>query len=267
MSKVIVTLTTLPSRISQEYDTGMKSNIASLLDQDYEGYEIHLNVPTTLKTTGEAYVIPEWLREVERDNPNFKIFEVGEDMGAVTKLYYTLKRETDPDTIIIVCDDDLVYHPEMVKEQVRNQEKHKRASVGYDGSRADDPSVFNDVRNHFVVSVYFDIDVNILQHYKTVSYRRSFFDDDFFTDFVGKSWNDDVLVAAYMSKQNVRKIVTYWEGEDRLETIEQWNERGGVLTFPVLRHTSHEGAEGCYHYRSQNIDAGDGYFRQLGFLK
>ena len=50
MEKVVVTLTTLPSRITQEYDEGIKSNINSLLNQDYEGeYEIHFNVPTFLK--------------------------------------------------------------------------------------------------------------------------------------------------------------------------------------------------------------------------
>ena len=69
MSKVIVTLTTLPSRIIQDYDEGIKSNINSLLNQDYEGeYEIHFNVPTILKHTGEAYVIPEWLKELAATN-------------------------------------------------------------------------------------------------------------------------------------------------------------------------------------------------------
>jgi len=50
MKKVIVTLTTLPTRIVQDYDQGIKSNIDSLINQDYEGeYEIHFNVPDKLK--------------------------------------------------------------------------------------------------------------------------------------------------------------------------------------------------------------------------
>jgi hypothetical protein len=163
MEKVVVTLTTLPSRITQEYNEGIKSNIDSLLNQDYEGeYEIHFNIPTVLKYTGEEYIIPEWLREIEKTNPKFKIFSGLEDLGPITKSYYTIQRVLDPETIIIVCDDDLVYHPGMVAEQVKNQNKYENTAVGYDGTRAEDSSVFNDVRTHFVVSVYKDIYVNIL---------------------------------------------------------------------------------------------------------
>jgi hypothetical protein len=266
--KVIVTLTTLPTRIIQDYESGIKSNIDSLINQDYTGeYEIHFNVPDTLKYTGEKYVIPQWMRDLASTNPKFKIFENVEDLGPITKSYHTIKRITDPEAIIIVCDDDLVYHESMVTEQVKNQNKYENTSVGYDGSRAEDPTIFNDVRNHFVVSVYKDVEVNILQHYKTVSYRRRFFEDDFFTDFVGKSWADDILVAAYMGKQGIKKLVRNYPHEEQLITLEQWQEKGGVTTFPVLRHTSHEGQEGCNLYRAAQIDENYMEFVHAGYLK
>jgi len=267
MSKVIVTLTTIPSRIIQDYDSGIKSNIDSLINQDYEGeYEIHFNVPTVLKYTGEEYVIPEWLKELAATNPKFKIFEGLEDLGPITKSYYTIKRSTDPEDIIIVCDDDLVYHPGMVAEQVKNQSRYENTAVGYDGSRAEDSSVFDDVRNHFVVSVYKNIEVNILQHYKTVSYKRKFFGDDF-DEFVGMSWNDDILIGAYMGKQGIKKMVTFYEYEEPLITIEEWREKGGVTTFPVLRHTSHEGQEGCNLYRAAQLEENYMEFVKAGYLK
>lgn len=263
MSRVIVTLTTLPTRIVQDYDNGIRSNIESLMNQSYRDYEIHFNVPYVYKRTGTEYDIPQWIYELE--GSKFKIYRV-EDLGPVTKLYHTLKRVSEPDAIIIVCDDDLVYHEDMVKEQVANQEKHVRTSVGYDGSRAENQAIFSDVRNHYVVSVPFDIEVNILQHYKTVSYRREWFEDDF-DDFITKSWNDDILVAAYMGKKGIKKLVATYEHEEKLLTLEQWKEKGGVGTFPVLRHTSHEGAEGCYFYRE--IDPAEGYneFLKQGYLK
>jgi hypothetical protein len=268
MSRVVVTLTTLPSRITQEYPEGIKSNIDSLLGQDYLGdYEIHFNVPSVLKHTGEEYIIPEWLKQISVGNPKFKIFEGLEDMGPITKCVHTIKRVTEPDAIIIVCDDDLVYHPGMVTEQVRNQLRFDRTAVGYDGSRAEDPTIFNDVRSHFVVSVYKDVEVNMLQHYKTISYRREWFEDDFFTEFVGKSWNDDILISAYMGKQGIKKLVATYEFEDQLITIEEWRERGGVTTFPVLRHTSHEGQEGCNLYRAAKIDENYMEFVTKGYLK
>lgn len=268
MNRVVVTLTTLPSRITQEYPEGIKSNIESLLNQDYEGeYEIHFNVPSVLKHTGEQYIVPEWLREISNSNPKFKIFEGLEDMGPITKCVHTIKRITEPDTIIIVCDDDLVYHSGMVAEQVRNQNRFTRTAVGYDGSRAEDPTMFDDVRSHFVVSVCMDVEVNMLQHYKTISYRREWFEDDFFTDFVGKSWNDDILISAYMGKQGIKKIVATYENEEKLITIDQWREKGGVTTFPVLKHTSHEGQEGCNLYRAAQIDENYMEFVVKGYLK
>ena len=50
MNQVIVTLTTIPSRLTPEnFEYGIKSNLNSLLNQDYEGeYEIHFNVPSKL---------------------------------------------------------------------------------------------------------------------------------------------------------------------------------------------------------------------------
>jgi len=266
--KIIVTLTTLPSRIIQDYDSGIKSNINSLLTQEYNGeYEIHFNVPKTLKYKNEEYIIPEWIKELASSNPKFKLFDGLEDLGPITKLAHTLRRVTDPEAIIIVCDDDLVYHPKMIEEQVKNQHKYENTSVGYDGSRAEDPTVFNDVRNHYVVSIYKDVEVNILQHYKTVSYKRKWFQEDFFTEFLGKSWNDDILVAAYMGKHKIKKLVTYYENEEKLITIEQWTEKGGVTTFPVLRHTSHEGEEGCFFYRRDKLDENYGEYLKLGYLK
>ena len=55
----------------------------------------------------------------EYDN-KIKIFRT-EDLGPATKLIPTVERITDPETIIIVCDDDLVYHPDMIKEHIKNQ--------------------------------------------------------------------------------------------------------------------------------------------------
>jgi hypothetical protein len=207
------------------------------------------------------------MRDLSASNEKFKIFESLEDMGTITKLAHTLKRTEDPEAIIIVCDDDLVYHPKMVSEQVKNQHKYPDTAIGYDGVRAEDPTVFDDVRNYFVVSVYKNIYVNHLQHYKTVSYRRKWFEQDFFIDFVGKSWNDDILVAAYMGKQGIKKMVTFYEHDPILLTHEEWVKRGGVETFPVIRHTSHEGMEGCNLLRHSKVDENYMYFVHKGYLK
>lgn len=274
---VIVTLTTLPTRIVQDYDHGIRSCLMSLINQNYEGdYEIHFNVPVKYNFTGEDFIVPEWISQLSVDYPYFKIFRT-EDYGPVTKLVPTLRRTEEKsfwDTIIIVCDDDLVYHPGMVSEHVMNQLNYQMTACGYDGVRAEYPQ-FGDVRDHYVVTVPFDMEVNHLQHYKTVSYRRNWFGEDFFTDFVGTCWNDDILVAAYMGKKGIRRLVRTYDGEPKLITYDDWSEgkdgiKGGVESFPVLRHTAHEGREGCNLYRetmSKEVDDAYARFRDLGYLK
>lgn len=271
MTRVIVTLTTLPTRIVQDYDHGIRSCLMSLITQEGIGwydYHIYFNVPYTYKFTGEEFVIPEWVSELSATYPFFKINRC-QDFGPVTKLVPTLGIEWDPDTILVVCDDDLVYHPKMVLEQVMNQQNYDRTACGYDGVRAEH-HMFGDKRDYFVVSVPFDVEVNHLQHYKTVSYKRGWFDIDFFTEFVGTCWNDDILVAAYMGKHGIKRLVRTYDDEPKINTVEEWDERAGVLTFPVLKHTAHEGREGCNLYReTMNAEVDNAYarFRELGYLK
>jgi glycosyltransferase involved in cell wall biosynthesis len=264
--KAVVTLTTIPSRLVSIYHEDIKVCLDSLLNQDFEDYEIHFNIPYFFKLTEEEYIIPEWLNELVGNNPKLKIFR-GEDYGSITKLVDTIKRIEDSNCIIITADDDLVYHPEMVSEQYKNQtERFSNCAVGYDGISALEP-VFRDIRSHYVVSVPCNVKVNVLQHYKTVSYKRSYFEEDFFTDFVGQSWADDILVSAYMGKQKITKYVTYFEKESIPATIEEWNSRGGVTTFPIIKHTQHDSQEGCNIKRNNQETDNFMYFVHKGYLR
>lgn len=282
MTQIIVTLTTIPERFTgthSETPQGMITNIQSLLNQDFDGdYEIHLNIPDVMRYTGKVYEIPEWLLELERDNPTkLKLFRGVEDLGPITKLFHTVARVTDPETIIIVCDDDLVYHPKMIEEHVKSQETYVDTVCGYDGCRMEDPFSLTDppdVRTNFVVSVFKDVYVNFLQHYKTISYRRRFFGEDF-EEFVREfinpetyaGWNDDILVGAYVKKRGLQSMVRWYEHEEQLYTIEQWNEKGGVLTFPVVRDIARGGQDGCFMYRRDDKDTQYNEFLKRGYLK
>lgn len=245
IDKVIITLTTVMGRLYSDRPDGIIACIESLCNQSFNNYEVHFNVPNKCRLHGHEIVIPEWLEKRSKKYPHLKIFRV-DDEGPITKLLPTLRRITDPTTLLIVVDDDLVYHTGMCAEHVAQQKKYnKTCAIGYDGLDVKNEAVFNDVRDHFVVSVYKDVEVKTLQHYKSVSYYRSFFSDDFYTDFVGKTFSDDILVSCYMSKKKIRKMVVAYEKEPQLITLEQWRETGGVTTFPVVRHTSHEPNQGC----------------------
>lgn len=246
---IILTLTTIPSRLSDNYgDMGIKSCLQSLQDQNYNDFEIHFNIPNINKLTNEEYKIPEWLENYNK----IKVFRT-EDLGPATKLIPTVERIIDPETIIIVVDDDLVYHPEMINEHIKHQSE-RDCVFGYDSLGTYEPK-FGDIRDHYVVSVPFEMSGKVLQHYKTISYKRKYFKEDFF-DFVKEyySWSDDLLISAYMQKQGIPRRVMPYDGEEKINTLEQWQDRGGVSTFPVIRHTSHESYEGCNIFRQTNID-------------
>jgi glycosyltransferase involved in cell wall biosynthesis len=258
MSRVIVTLTTIPSRLSNEIEEGIKLCINSLVNQDYDNYEIHFNIPYKNNFLNQEYVIPEWLTE-----KRVQIYRT-EDLGPVTKLVPTLERSNNPEDIIIVVDDDLVYHKDMIKEQVSNQKKWLEESVGYDGLRSRDEEGnfskhFGDVRDYYYTSNYRNSRVDILQHYKSVSYKRRYFSDDFF-EFVKKyhSWADDILLAAYMSYKKIDRIATYHPNDPQFTSHQEWIDKGGVLTFPILRNIHHERMEGCNVYRTEKIDDNGG---------
>lgn len=238
--KVIITLTTVPKRLDNIPD-GLILCIDSLTSQNYDNYEVHFNIPNNYKLTGEEYIIPEWLSK--RDD--IKIFRV-DDFGPLTKVVPTFKRIEDPETIIIVVDDDLVYLPDMINEHVRFQSEKERV-YGYDGIALRDGPHFegDDVRNHYVVGVPVQLRTNIMQHYKSVSYKRKYIEEDFFTDFVGKSQSDDVTLSAYCNSKDLPLIVCPSKGEPVYKDVEEWREKAGVLTFPVKRHTAIEMRTGC----------------------
>jgi hypothetical protein len=64
--KAIVTLTTIPSRLVSTYHEDIKVCLDSLLNQDFEDYEIHFNIPYFFKLTEEEYIIPEWLNDLRK---------------------------------------------------------------------------------------------------------------------------------------------------------------------------------------------------------
>ena len=250
----IISLTTIPSRLAADYDAGIKSCINSLISQVYPGpYYIHFNIPLQLKSTGEEYVIPQWLSDITKLNPNFLIFRT-DDFGPITKFYPTVQRTDNPETIIVVCDDDLVYHPEMLKEQVINQSRFDNSAVGYDGLTCWKP-IYNDVRDHYITAIRKNFKVKILQHYKTISYKRKFVKEDF-QAFMDEyyNWNDDILMSAYLGKHDIKRISTYSEKyTPDYKTLQEWQAGNGAITFPVIKHTSHEGNEGCTVYRQKGI--------------
>lgn len=244
---LVISLTTVPERLENEEEDGLKLVIKSLCEQIDNDYEVHFNIPNESMVTKKPYVIPKWLSEYKLIYKHLKLFRT-EDVGPPTKLVPTINRLKNGDTIILVVDDDLVYHNEMVSEHRKYQQLLKDSVIGYDGRGCDTPLYNNDIRDSWIISVTEVRNTHSLQHYKSVSYKKKLFSDIFFSDYFGTTFSDDILVSIYFRDQGIPMYIVPYEKENHLfETRELWDQNQGVTTFPVLRYASSVKDTGCNH--------------------
>lgn len=240
-------MTTIPDRLSFDHPLGLKRVIYSLINMKYENCEIHFNIPHVNKKTGEEYVIPQWLSEIN-GREKLRIFRT-EDYGPSTKLYPTIKRINDPNQLIIVVDDDLVYESRLVEEHIKIRERNDEVVWGFAGLN-NQGERFNDARDRFVIGPNMDVKVGIIEHYKSVSYRRRFFEEDFNEDFLSRGWADDHLISAYMGMKERGKWVAQCDYIPTHKDQDEWRKYGVVESFPVVKHSvTKDRNEGCNHWR------------------
>jgi hypothetical protein len=251
MEKIIISLTTIPSRLNyHDPNGGLQPVINRLLTLSYTNYEIHLNIPHIVKKTNEEYVIPSWLSEIT--DSKLKIFRT-DDYGSMTKILPTILRtDENEDIIIIIVDDDLSYEDGFIEYHLEKRKQYPNAVIGFAGMRALNGTC------HFCTTVTQDVRVKIIEGYKTASYKRSFFKSDFFTEFVGESWSDDIILSAYMGKHYIEKwVVSYDKDTDFSPRVE---------SFPIIGHLPNERG-GCWWYRSESASDNDDKFYKLQYLE
>lgn len=258
MSEIIISVTTVPNRLLDPNEhMGARLGIKTLLEQSYKPYKVHFNVPSVYKVTGEEITIPDWLIEYQKLHPHLEIYRT-EDYGSITKILPTLERVTDPETIIITADDDLYYMDGLIEEHIKGREKYPDCAIGFAGLGAIDHSC------HFCTTLEKDTRVRILEGYKTVSYKRKFFDlEEFKANFLGKSWRDDEVLSAYMGFKNIHKMVLAYDKDTDFSPK--------VESFPVIAHTPIERG-GCNEFRHSEehqaiSDANINEFYKQGYLE
>ena len=251
MEKIIISLTTIPSRLNyHDPNGGLQPVLKRLLTLSYSDYEVHLNIPYIVKKTNEEYSIPSWLTEIT--DSKLKIFRT-DDYGSMTKILPTILRTEENDNIIIITvDDDLSYEDGFIEYHLEKRKQYPNAAIGFAGISALNGTC------HFCTTVKEDVRVKIIEGYKTVSYRRSFFKPDFFSEFVGESWSDDIILSAYMGKHNIEKwVVNYDKDEDFTPIVE---------SFPIIGHLPNERG-GCWWYRSESTSDNADKFYKLQYLE
>jgi hypothetical protein len=181
-----------------------------------------------------------------------KIFRT-EDYGSLTKLVPTLLRtDVSEDIVIITIDDDLEYIDGFIEYHLMKREQYPNAALGFAGIGALNGTC------HYCTTVKEDVRVKILEGYKTSSYRRNFFKEDFFDEFLNESWNDDMIISAYLGKYNIEKWVMNYNKDI--------NFSARVESFPVIGSLPNEQG-GCWWYRSESTDDNSNKYYKLQYLE
>jgi hypothetical protein len=216
MNRVIVSFTTLPSRFRF-----IEPMVECIINQSYQDFEFHLNIPKHSDLEGVDYEIPSWTSKY----PKLQIHQADRDWGSHTKLVPTLKRESDPDAIIITVDDDLVYHHDLIKLHMElRATKYPNSAIGFAGLGS-----FDGVR--FCTSVEKDYQVRVVEGYKSVSYLRKFFDSVYYS-CARLNWCDDTTIGCMLGKNGIKKYVCAWPGETDFSPR--------VESFPIVGKLCHQ---------------------------
>jgi hypothetical protein len=193
MSKVVVSLTTIPSRVSS-----LDRIIGCLKKQTLIPDRIYLNLP--------RYSIREKIPYP--DYPSDKLVYVNrcDDYGPITKLYPTLLLEKDPETIIITVDDDVDYSEDLIETLVRGAQLHPNSAISGSGF------IVGDLWNCFAVihSPNDWTEVSVIEGYSGCAYRRKFFDADLL-DYTGAPscafYHDDIWISRHLAKKKISRLV------------------------------------------------------------
>ncbi len=242
---IYISLTTVPIRIST-WDQ-FQQNINSLLNQKTShNYKVVLNIPYHYKNNNdEEYIIPEELKQLASENSKLTINRVNVDFGPVVKITGVLEVSKDDNDILIVCDDDHVYHEDMIEYHLHGLEKYPNCATAFRGDLIIEKREWkeNNVEKYTLNSthVYFpvknDSQLIIPGHWHSVGYRRNFFKEDFLSkEILLSSDNDDVIVGYYLKKNNIHIRCLAYDKETDWRPV---NDNGrNSYTFPIVESLS-----------------------------
>src|SRR5262245_21182180 len=185
---VVVSLSTLPPRA--EF---LALTIESLLVQTRRPDAIYVNVPFSARRAPGPVDVPACLPELQGRAKNLHVIRT-DDYGPGTKLLPAVQRVTDPDSIIITVDDDMIYHPKLVEVLAGASTLHKNWAVGFAGWNVAQNGGFDRARSCFV---------DVLQGFAGAAYRRRFFRDDFVDAHRRHPmcfYVDDVWISGYLAE-------------------------------------------------------------------
>lgn len=242
--KIIVSFTTSPTRINK-----CGPMINSILDQSRKPDLFLLNIPEKFARTGEAYIVPKYIRK------SLTVNRVLVDYGPATKIVPAvlyLREHADlykpEDTRIIYLDDDIAYPKKMVEtyeNMIAPNDHNVWTSTGFDFVNME----LHGKRNHKDTAT-------IAEGYGSVCVKLNTFGDDFMEYITYYTANDnqicrlsdDIILSNYYHKRNVGINIMNLTGFLSINDI--WQEQK-ILDYGNEADALHLGAGGT---SDNNVD-------------
>lgn len=233
--RVVASYTTLPSR----YDV-LRSSMNTLLAQTYKLDAIYLALPAKAARLNKEYPpLPDDIAAM------CTVVRIDTDYGPGTKIYGALVSETDPNTVIISCDDDVFFEPNFVEVLLSHHKTHPQSCICGTGaligrglwfiSIVSSVSPFHKWKGFTGFTIGKDgRKVDLIFGVAGVLYTRGMFptNEDLYNELFRHCledntifYNDDVLISGYLSKQGIERRtfydippITHANGEDALSS-------------------------------------------------
>ena len=258
--EIYISLTTVPQRLANWEEA--QQNLDSLLNQKTGvEYKVLLNLPLVHKITGEEYVISDELKAYAEANPRLIINRIENDRGPIAKLDGFLAVSKNPEDIIVVCDDDHVYHEDMLEYHLKKSLQYPNAATCFRGDFIVEKRDWTDekgIRRYMLrpTHLYFpnkeDRQLLIPGHWHSVLYRRKFFAEDFESITTDITINDDLAVGYYLKRRQIHIIAVSWDKETDFRPV---NDNGRPsYTFPIVRTLPQSGIGGFHDHRAVTKD-------------
>lgn len=233
MARVVVSLTTIPSRVKD-----LEATLVSLAAQTRKPDNIYVTVPRRSVREDKDYPIKELAGIVKKVLPGVgRVAIVDQDYGPLTKLMGPLLQESAPTTLIITVDDDQRYDPRLVETLVAGSRAHPNSAICLCGHRLGKfPSVwgFRSSRGDSkwpLRTIYLEPDsqVDVVSGWCGVLYPRGVFGEEVpnaaMEDLRTKSLpilnkHDDLYISAWLDSLKVPKFVVAYasaHGDTQLE--------------------------------------------------
>lgn len=243
--RIVATLTTLPDRYHL-----LLPCLQSLRSQSIQFDAIYLAVPKTAKRLNKEYPpLPSEITDI------CTVIQIDQDYGPITKLYGALISESDPDTIILCSDDDVIHDSNLLQILINHEKDYPGSAICGTGALIS--------RGLFFISIHsslqefkswngligFNMDkegrnVDLVFGVAGVLYQRGFFPatlEDIHKELLSHGsnddyifLNDDVLISGYLSKKRIKRRVF----TDIPVVVIPEDHRDDALSFDVFKMIS-----------------------------